>query len=278
MKVYVGLISSSTGLIEEFLSVKEALIPQSIKDKLPKPCEFKFDAFDPNNSKGRFTVDKHILEGSRGYDYAACLIEQEHIGLCANIRYAILNATFEPTEDSKGNPRNFFTTRLNKLFKSAVFTIEKMKVAEIEQAMRLPRRNFDAQELLDLCQAYRDSVLAGNFHDQAKGLIAALGKRRQPRRRSDYPTKYFVDDEKKHFVFGKEIHAVLPTGDPHQPYCELNGNFRFGQKISIDHHFNVSKGQGDATYISGDFPNCHDEIITPEKGKTHLNMFTNDHF
>lgn len=278
MKIYVGLISSTAGLIEEFNHAKEALIPKSIKDKLAKLCSFKFDAFNPYQSKGQFNIDKHILESSRGYDYAACLIEQNHIGLCENLRVAILNATFDPNEESSGNPRNFLSTRLNKLFKSAIFTIEKMKITETEQAMRLPRRNFNAQELTDLCQVYRDSVLTGNFHNDAKALIAAIEKKRRPRRRSDYPTKYFIDDKDKHFVFGKEIHAILPTGEPHQAHCELNGNFRFGRRISIDHHFNVSQGEGDDTYVSGEFENCHDELITPEKGKTHLNMFTNDHF
>jgi hypothetical protein len=36
MKVYVGLISSDTVLIQEFNAVKESLIPKAIRDKLPK--------------------------------------------------------------------------------------------------------------------------------------------------------------------------------------------------------------------------------------------------
>jgi hypothetical protein len=278
MKIYVGLISSTAELIKEFNNKKEALIPRSIINRLPKSCNFKFDVFDPQKSTSQFDVDRHVLESSRGYDYAACLIELGHMRLCENIRLAILSSVFDLNGEQKENPQNFFTTRLNKLFKSALFTIDKMKVAETEQAMRLPRRNFRAQELVNLCKIYRDDVLAENFHDDAKKLIAALEKKRRPRRRSDYPTKYFIDDSKKYFIFGKEIHAILPTGGAHQAHCELNGNFRFGQKISIDHHFNVSEGDGDRTYISGKYENCHNEVVSPEKGRTHLNMFTNDHF
>ncbi|MDI9694459.1 MULTISPECIES: hypothetical protein [Burkholderia] len=277
MRVYVGFISITAGLINEFNNAKEALIPKPIKDKFPKACEFKFDAFNPTNSKGNFTVDKHILEGSRGYDYGMCLIEQDLDYLCGNIRYAILSATIDPDEALNRSARNFLSSHLNKMFKAAIFTIEKMSAAEVEHAMRLPRRNFDAPELSELCRIYREDVLDGEFHNAAKQKIFEIGKRRQPRRRSSFRTKYFIDDKLRYFVFGKEDHEVLPTGDPHEPHCELNGNFRFGRRISIDRHFNVSQGDGDDTYILGTYPNCHDAPVTPEKNRTHLNMFSNDH-
>lgn len=277
MKIYVGLISSDQALIDEFNSRKEALIPAAMRGKLPKPSEFKFDAFNPYNSKGIFTIDKHVLEASRGYYYATCLIQQDLNYLCGNLRQAVLSATIDPAEVNNGKIHNFFSTRLNKLFKAAAFTLDRMSNAEVEQAMRLPSRNFEADEFRELCRIYREDVMNANFHDSAKRYISTLGKRRQPRRESSFQTKYFIDDKRKHFVFGKEDHEVLPTGDPHVPHCELNGNFRFGRRISIDRHFNVSQGDGDETYISGDFPNCHDEIVTPEKNRTHLNMFSNDH-
>jgi hypothetical protein len=277
MRIYVGLVSSSAELIEEFRNTKEALIPKSIKDKLPKPCEFKFDAFNPHNSKGNFSVDKHFLEGSRGYYYAACLIDRDLNHLCNNLRHAILCATIVPTEITNGKTHNFLSTRLNKLFKAAIFTIDRMSAAEMEHAMRLPTRNFDAPELKKLCSLYREDVMKAEFHDSAKQQIVAIGKRRQPRRESSFQTKYFIDEQGKHFVFGKENHEVLPTGNPHQPHCELNGNFRFGRRISIDRHFNVSQGGGDHTFITGKFRNCHDELVIPAKNRTHLNMFSNDH-
>ena len=277
MKIYVGLISAEQALINEFTSSKEALIPAAMREKLPKPSEFKFDAFNPYNSKKGFSVDKHILEASRGYDYSACLIEQNLNHLCSNLRQAVLSATIDPTEVNNGKIHNFFSTRLNKLFKAAAFTLERMSKAEVEHAMRLPTRNFDADEFRELCRVYREDVMDANFHNSAKQNIFAVGKRRQPRRESSFQTKYFIDDKRKHFVFGKEDHEILPTGEPHLPHCELNGNFRFGRRISVDRHFNVSQGDGDDTYISGNFPNCHDELVTHKKNRTHLNMFSNDH-
>jgi hypothetical protein len=277
MKIYVGLISSEQALIDEFKNRKEALIPGAMRKKLPKPSEFKFDAFNPYHSKGSFSVDKHVLEASRGYDYATCLIQQDLNHQCDNLRKAVLSATIDYTEVNIGNIGNFFSTRLNKLFKAAVFTLDRMSNAEVEHAMRLPSRNFDADEFRELCRIYQEDILDAYFHNSARQKINAIVKRRHPRRESSFQTKYFIDDKRKHFVFGKEDHEVLPTGEPHFPHCELNGNFRFGKRISIDRHFNVSQGDGDDTYISGNFPNCHDEIVTPGKNRTHLNMFSNDH-
>ncbi|HHB7052115.1 TPA: hypothetical protein ACN7KQ_003137 [Klebsiella pneumoniae] len=278
MKIYVGLISLDPSLIKEFNAVKEALIPKPIREKLPKKCNFKFDAFNPTVSKGALTIDSHILKETDGFDYATCLIDERLDTYCQNIRHAILCASVIPDEVKDGNLRNFFSNRLTKLFKSAIFTIEKMSTSEIEQAMCLPIRNFKAQDLSELCRLYREDVIEAHFHNTARQQITAISRRRQPRRKSNYSTKYFIDDDSKHFIFGKEEHSKLGTGDPHLAHCVVNGNFRFGKKIVTDHHYNVSKGDGDKTSISGNFPNCHDEIITVNKGKTHLNMFSNDHF
>jgi hypothetical protein len=277
MKVYVGLISSSDELIKYFNNNKESLIPKPIRTKISSECNFKFDAFNPNKSKAYFNVDKHVLESSRGFDYVICLIEQDLINLCLSINVAALCSIIDPRDVESAQIRNFLTNRLTRIFKIASFTIEKMKDADIEYALRLPRRNFQAQELENLCDLYSLHTSSADFHNTAKSLINSLLKRRKPRRKSNFSTKYFVDDKSRFFVFGKERHEVLPTGEPHQPHCELNGNFRFGRRISNNQHFNVSEGEGDNTSIKGEFLNCHDERIVPAKNRTHLNMFSNDH-
>lgn len=277
MKIYIGLISSSPELVTEFAAAKEALIPKPIREKLPARCEFKFDAFSPGHSRGGFTVDQHVLEASRNHDYVACLIDQDATYSCNNLRHAVLSAEIDASEVAAGNVRNFLASRLTRLFKSAIFTMEQMGAAEAEQAMRLPRRNFAAAELVELCRLYREDALDSGFQNAVKQQISGVMKRRRPRRRSCYPTKYFVDDHQRYFAFGKELHEILPTGDPHVSHCELNGTFRFGRRISSNRHFNVSLGDADQTRVSGIFLNCHEDQIIPERGQTHLNMFSNDH-
>jgi len=277
MRVYVALISSSVDLNREFVHVGESLIPKEIRQRFGKGCSYLFDAFDPLRLGAGFTVDQHILKRCRGCDYIVALIEEGAGAFCQNIRYAVLNATIDLNQVDGTSFGNFFSSRLAKLFKAVIFTRDKMASTLVEQAMRLPIRNFRAPELEELCRVYRDNLFEASFHNDAKRLIDMLGARRHPRRRSSYPIKYFVDDGDKYFVFGNELHESLPTGSPHQPRCELNGRFRFGRSISINHHFNVSQGDANQTYISGQFPNCHDAIVTTEKGRTHLNMFSNDH-
>lgn len=275
MRLYIGLFSTSPDLIHEFSERKEALIPSSARRKFGQLAAIKFDSFKPGNSKANLHVDDHLLKSSAGYDYVICLVDDGLVATCQNFCHAAL---FCPIQSSpQGNVRNYLSGRLTRALKVAAFTIERMSAADVAQAMSLPRRNFIAEDLRELCRLYREEVMEGDFHNLAKTQISSVVKRRQPRRQSNYRTKYFIDDERKYFVFGKEHHEVLPTGAPHFPHCELNGNFRFGRKIATDQHFNVSQGDGDNTSIEGQFPNCHDATVTPEKNRSHLNMFSNDH-
>lgn len=277
MRSYFVLITSSSELIKGFLAAGEALIPKEIRQQFPEGSTFIFDAFDPARLGVGFSVERHLLERTRHCDYIAGFIEKDLLSVCGNVRHALLSAGINLAEVPRDNFRNFFSNRLTKLVRAIVFTRSQMASAEIEQAMRLPIRNFVAPELKELCRVYREDILDTSFHNQAKTSINALRKRRQPRRRSSFPDKYFIDDDDRYFAFGREIHERLPTGPPHQSRCELNGRFRFGRLISIDQHFNVSEGEGNQTTISGQFLNCHDASVVPEKGRTHLNMFSNDH-
>lgn len=279
MKIYVCFISTATNLNESFVQIGEALIPKEIRQRLPKKSSFKFDAFNPNRSKAGYAIDKHILEASKGFDFILGLIEIGLASACENIRYALLSAIIDPAEASTASINNFFSSRLTKLFKATLFTIDKMSSAEVKQAMQLPIRNFIATELQDLCNAYRNDILKNTFQNNSKQFIFKISRRRIPRRESNFKDKYFIDDEDKYFIFGKESHEILPTGSPHLAHCELNGNYRFGMKILTDKHFNVSQGDSDKTYIYGDFQNCHNETInvTKSSNRTHLNMFSNDH-
>jgi hypothetical protein len=88
---------------------------------------------------------------------------------------------------------------------------------------------------------------------------------------------YTIDDQFRFFVYGKETHARFGTGEPHKPYCELAGHFRFGQRIDALRHYNVSETEGDRTTIGGNFLDCHNTSHDVSR-RTHLNIFSNDYF
>ena len=119
---------------------------------------------------------------------------------------------------------------------------------------------------------------AMTFVEETKALFVLLKQRRKPRRKSSYSTRYFIDDDDKHFEYGTEHHSLPATGAPHALSCELNFTFRFGRRVAdIQRHFNVTRGPGKHPSIKGSFPNCHCEWKDVTK-TTHLNMFMNDYY
>jgi hypothetical protein len=99
-----------------------------------------------------------------------------------------------------------------------------------------------------------------------------MRNRQRPKRESSYSTSYIVDDDQKHFEYGKERHAQPASGPPHQKLCALSGIFRFGKRYDSGRHFNVSLSSG---LIGGSFDDCHDAAVGIT-ARTHINMFPND--
>lgn len=62
------------------------------------------------------------------------------------------------------------------------------------------------------------------------------------------------------------------------PYCAIASLFRFGARIDDRRHYNVSQGEGNNTFIRGEYHNCHGETKVYNREPGHLNMFSNDHY
>jgi hypothetical protein len=285
MKVFIGLISQSREWIKCFRDNNEALVKKELLTGRLQGCNFKFDAFSPG--KAQLDVVSHLQKsimgsGENAYDLALIIVDELLYPGLESIKNALFFGVVDTTKHSK-NLQSEIMNVLDKLLKNLLISNEIMSDLGNEQAMRLPVRNFKSEELNRLCEIYTQVYLIQDFQ---KEVMARIGKKKgvlktkRPRRSSSSKEKYFVDNEDKHFSFGSEEHSKVETKPPHNSSCIINGNFRFGKKISVCHHFNVSKGDSDETYIDGNFINCHDEriCIKKPKGKTHLNMFTNDFF
>jgi hypothetical protein len=172
---------------------------------------------------------------------------------------------------------NFFHRIIGKLLRVFGSLVSKFKNGDDRQLLSLPLRNFHAPELAEIARLCRDKCFDPNFNNDLDRQLSVLRMRRRPRRRSSFNIMYTVDDRSRFFVYGKETHARLGTGEPHKPYCELAGSFRFGQRIDALRHYNVSETEGDRTTIEGGFLDCHNTSHSV-KGRTHLNMFSNDYF
>ncbi len=279
MKVLICLVSSQNNITDAIHRQREKLIPQDLfkgKSGPDYPLHFKIVIFNPQCEQLSF--DKYLLSRAKEMDAVVLLIERQHLHHTQSISQAIFGAIFETSDARLRNFKNFFGSYFTLLFRNFFALKNMMSDAEKEQALMLPIRNFEAAELLEITRLIREENRSPAFSGDMEVQLTRLIKRRRTRKKSTYPTKYFIDDKGGHFVYGNEHHALFDTGAPHTAACHLNGLFRFGKCIDKSRHYNVSFGDGDVTHISGDFPDCHGAIktIPAAPHRSHVNMFAND--
>lgn len=222
--------------------------------------------------KDRANVDGYVLLIERGLEMSAN----------AAVRTVTLACIFDSPNGLIVSPQNFLkreVVRAVKFFRSVRSAVEGH-----HGIWRLPIRNFESQHFRDFVGWMangHDLNAASQVHNQVQGHMQQLRNVLvKPRRQSGYRTKYCVDDRARYFVLGPEQHAQIDTAHPHVCLCVALNSFRFGIKLSEEHHFNVSMGEGDRTHIAGEFIGCHDDqrVVGQREGRTHLNMFSNDFF
>lgn len=103
-------------------------------------------------------------------------------------------------------------------------------------------------------------------------------KTRKPKRRPHTSKKFYVDEKRYFFEYGKENHAQHETDikKGHDFFCDISAKFRFGVKIEERKHFNVCKDDKENSSIESIFEDCHGGDVTIKK-ITHINMFSNDY-
>lgn len=276
MKIFIGLISSDEKICEAYRRDRTGLIPKELLNGKLKGLNpvFHVGAFNPNAADS--SIEEYLKNATRTSDAGVLVIESQHRHLVDAIPNAYFSAEVE-IEVGNGQYKNFFAGIFARLLKNFACAMDCMTRSDNEQVMSLPLRNFVSDDLQELARIFREESLSGSFNSEMGAQTTKLKARKSPKRNSSYRNKMFiVDDKEKHFEYGKEVHSKVATGEPHGTSCEINGNFRFGKRVASDRHYNVSRGPGDGVRIGGDFPNCHDAVITV-KETTHINMFSNDH-
>lgn len=274
MNVLICLISSRDNICEIYKKQQSKLIPSGLHGKLlSDKGSFDFVVFNPE--KERIDFKKYLLRKAKSSSAILALVESRYLHLIDGIQDAIFSTQFDIGDEKINNLQNFFGNRLSQFFKNFSFSRDLMSESDNEQAMMLPIRNFVAKEMFELTKICSENNTSSDFSQKIQTCVFSLLKRKRPRRATNYKNKYFFDDTEKHFSYGHERHSRLDTGIPHVAACEINGYFRFGKRIDETRHYNVSRGEGEKTSISGSFPNCHGEICERSE-RTHLNMFSND--
>lgn len=276
MRIHICLISSDSGAIELVRRDRISLIPKSLREHQRMReigADFSFTVYDPVTA-GR-PLANYLLEGE-GDQVIVLLVDLALESLISDIASACFVAGVEFRSHPRTNYKNYLAGILTRLLKNMATFLSIIDDGANKQVMLLPFRNFDAEELRALRQAVRVSALSSEIDNAIMPFVVRLKDRKRPRRKSNFPGQYIVDDEGKLFQFGLERHSQLATGSPHTASCILTGRFRFGRRIETDRHYNVTKEVGQRTEISGEFLGCHSQLYTVST-TTHLNMFSNDY-
>ena len=276
MIVHICLVSSSEEAQKVFRTERDRLIPKEIREH-PKVtgigATFSMTCFDPKRNKKE--LSEYLLE--REKDEAIIILWDEALGDAPSLYSSacfVINVSFN--EYPKTNYKNYFSGKFSKTIRTFSNFFEIINDGANQQVMLLPFRNFKAQQLIDLKTIFATQKNDQNFINSIDSLVTELKQRRRPHRKSNSPELHFFDDEEKMFRYGSEKHAILATGAPHSSKCVLIGTYRFGKKIPVNRHFNLTKEHGKETKISGTFLGCHDEFIQMRDG-SHINIFCNDY-
>ncbi|KPW57626.1 hypothetical protein [Pseudomonas syringae group genomosp. 3] len=277
MRCAIIFVSDDPGACALFEKEQEALIPRSLRDA-GRVKEVGFDFFTSiyNPSTSRFQLDQHVLYTAKKAEGVAILCDSRYHWLAVAVSNACFVANVELNPEVRSY-KNILQATLTRMIKNLAHVYLHMRDAGSRYALQLPFRNFVANELRELEHLFANNTLTSEFVQTLDQAISNLNRRRMPKRKEDYPNKYYVDDEEIFFSYGKEHHSEFESGNPHLPLCVLNGHFRFGHRIVKNEHYNVSKDNGKNGKISRLFMDCHDRALEV-KERSHVNMFSNDYW
>jgi hypothetical protein len=278
MKIFIGLVTPDEALRRSYGAGKERVVPtDSISRGYygTRQPSIALGTYAPECAPSADDLEKLLLSKTRTNDTCLLLIDGEWEHFAVNVRNASFSVVFN--RNAISNLQNFFQQMIAKLLRAFSSVASKLDNCDDTQLLALPLRNFHAGELAEIARLCREDGLAPTFSNDLQQQLRILNKRRRPRRRTTFNTKYIVDDKIRFFEYGHELHSRVATGAPHRPYCELTGQFRFGKRINALRHYNVSETEGDDTTIQGEFLDCHNDCHVV-KARTHINMFSNDYF
>lgn len=222
-------------------------------------------------------LQRFLLRYVAKVDAVLLMVDEAWIHLVADIRDAAFVVPFAYADVGR-SVKNFLQQISSQGLRAFGQLLAKFDKADDGHLLSLPLRNFDAPELREIVRLCRESNLTATFSDEVETQLADLRMRERPRKRSNYPRVYAVDDQLRFFHYGLERHSRFATGQPHRPSCAIAGHLRFGKVLDAFRHYNVSETEKDVTSISGDFPDCHGQSHPVTGHVTHLNMFANDYF
>ena len=275
MTLIVVFVTAESAVVEAVSAKKLSLLPADLRADGYAALgvnDVVVAAFDTKISK---KVDD-LLEWLNWEDASGVVIisDESMPGLVQKLGDHFSVHRFQPPAYGKSID-NVITSVLTKCLRAFRYFAARFTDKKYQQIFRLPLRNFDAPEINRMREICRD-MTHRNYGREIDAFLRDMRKRQKPKKASDYPEVYLVDDEDKHFKLGPERHAQAETGmPPHDVLCVVSNNMRFGQRFDGTTHYNVSRDK--SAPMKEKYTDCHGGVR--EHGKdSHVNMFTNDFF
>lgn len=270
MKLAIVVIARDPDIISFFHERRARIIPSALKR-----AGERFNVVSLNGSLDDDAICNKVLKMHSAHDAVAILAETADYHRLKEFSSAMflgLFCSFRARE--KNSLQNYFGQILARWIRNFRFIAKAFTKGSKRKCLMLPPTHFegkDLEELVRLC-CYHNSD--PDFIEKIEKDIKSLRHRSSPKthQHNSYRKEYLVDDNSKYFELGKEQHGQAETArPPHKLNCELSATARFGVTIDRGNHFNVSLANGN---ISGNYPNCHNEIVS-YAACTHLNVFPN---
>lgn len=274
MRLLIVVVSDNPDLRRFAGRSKDSLVPSDFRSG-SNPLVNDVIAVSWNPATGSSAdLAEFVLERALDVDGVLFLVGESRANLLSDFGSAC-HVVIIPDQGVGDSIQNFFQKHIAAGLRNFRRMSAMIGRGDDGKLLRLPIRNFSAKELQEIARVVLVRGGERQFADEIEKQMVSLRRRVRPRKRSEFKQTYIVDDDQKFFRYGQERHGSFSTGGTHTARCELQGRFRFGHPCDCERHYNVSKGEGDKTSISGNFTNCHDEVET-FAATSHLNIFSND--
>lgn len=274
MSVSIVLVTTDKKIHRHVEDKKEALVPGELR-KLSDGSVVTVTSHYVDGEGGGVELKKRLLSIAQHKRGIIVLASQKILDAISDISEVVFFNKFD-----EERARSAIHNSISRIFGRAVKDFESIrkKMADEKSAkcLLLPISNFVSEELKAMVQLCTSSFSFEKFaHELEEALKLLRSKRQRPKRASDSPRTYLVDDRDRHFEYGKERHARCETAPPHDYMCLFRRDFRFGVRFDAERHFNVSLDKG--SIKSHVFGNCHGDEGRCDRD-SHVNMFPGGYF
>jgi hypothetical protein len=207
MRVLLCYVSANGEAAAFVRRYQMALVPGSLLARdMIKSLNLEFSMSVYSGPAGPNDLERHLFHACKSVDAVCVLLDSSSFTVAPVVRSSCFVADMVLSAPAS-NYRNEFTRQISKILPNFASLVRLIKDGDNLQAMGLPTRNFNAQQLRDLATLLANGTLSNIFTRDLGASVAGLHKRREQMQQHNPNEKYYVDDSGKYFRYGPERHS-----------------------------------------------------------------------